>query len=347
MSQVKEETIVFNIIYVRDTVAALLPLLRTLMSHSACQYRLVSNGCTEEEEELLSTFASADERLSFHSLEATRILQHHEALHSLMDYDDGPCFAFMDSDIFATAGFISHFIAALQEHDGVFTGLPIWHEEDDGVMPAQFQIAGGRFYKSHNDLTLGLTYCAIYKKEPLRAYMQRSGMDLGRYYWRELKPAHQEKLTALGLRKNYYDTAKVLNVLWEAEGAKLCYKEISSLIHLGGISGEAYQKQVTLTLKARLTAILPDGLISRLRALLWRKSGLSYREVLDLERLIRKRAVSRQLLQQQAQYQASQLPAHLTKGLSPRFLREIEAVARQVAALSEEVESSKPSQTHE
>ena len=183
MSQLREEEIVFNIIYVRGTVAELLPLLRNLLSHSVCQYRLVSNHCTAAEEQLLSAEAATSKRLHFHNLGADQILQHHEALHRLMDYDDGPCFAFMDSDIFATGPFVSQFVEALQEHDGVFTGLPIWHEADDGVMPAEFQIAGGRFYKSHNGLTLGLTYCAIYKKEPLQAYMHRSGMDLGRYYW--------------------------------------------------------------------------------------------------------------------------------------------------------------------
>ena len=187
-------TLIFNIIYVRGTVQPLLPMLSTLLAHSTCQYRMVSNACLPEEEALLQRYAAVEPQLHFYSLNTQKIASHHEAMHELLRLDDGPYFAMMDSDIFATAPFEEELLQALEQHKAVFTGLPIWHEHSDGVMPADFRIMGGRFYKAHNDMMLGMTYCAIYHKAPLQTFIQEQGINLASYTWSELPKPKQDQL---------------------------------------------------------------------------------------------------------------------------------------------------------
>lgn len=273
----------------------LLPFVKSLLENSSCGYRLVSNYCTSIEEETLKRFCDTSTRLTFHSINSNKILQHHEVLELLLKKEDGRYFAFMDSDIIATEEFDSQLLMALRDHDAVFSALPVWHEASDGVMPRSFKIMGGRFLRAHNKFLLGLSYCSVYKKDNLLKYIDESGIDLSRYNWENINSDDRKTLQQLELDKHFYDTAKLLNILWQHKGAKMVFKELG-LIHLGGISGESYSKQEKLPVITRAKLLLPPRLKTVLKFLLQKRNSITLGEAINLENLIKKRSEIRKML---------------------------------------------------
>ena len=53
----------FNVIYTPGTVRYLTPFIASLLRWSDCRYRLVANGCSDDEVKLLSAVADLDDRL--------------------------------------------------------------------------------------------------------------------------------------------------------------------------------------------------------------------------------------------------------------------------------------------
>lgn len=269
-------------IFVRDTVKDLLPFLYSLLDHSPCHFRLVSNACSLEEEELLQKQVEGQERLSFYRVNTRHMLEHHLVLHDLLTLDDDEWFAFIDSDILATGDFMKPLMTAASQCDAVFTGLPLWHEASEQVMPADFMVMGGRYYQSPDGHSLGLSYCAMYRRQPMLRYMQESGIDFRRFYWSAIPEKYQHQLQEAGLRKIYYDTAKVFNILWQQWGAKCRYVEVPELLHLGGISGPGTQKK-------------QRGL-SLFRFYKHLRFARNIKEALNLNYLVKKRNIAAQML---------------------------------------------------
>ncbi|MFT6216464.1 MAG: hypothetical protein ACJAS3_002877 [Roseivirga sp.] len=64
---------------------------------------------------------------------------------------------------FAKGSFLPELMSALKNRDAVFKGLPLWHENSEQPIPEEFRIMGGRYFKSHNNRLLGLSYMAVDK----------------------------------------------------------------------------------------------------------------------------------------------------------------------------------------
>lgn len=294
MTDLKKLTI--NIIYVKGTVRSLIPFLTSLLKHSDCSYRLISNGCDPDEEQLLQDFADSELRAVFYGLKTKGILPHHEVLHQLLSMEESEWFAFMDSDIVATGQFLPDLMEESKGKQAVFTGLPVWHEQSEMSMPRSFRIMGGRYFQAHNSYLVGLSYAAIYHTEALRTFIKDSGIDLRKYNWKEIPGHYQNVLIDLDLKKQLYDTAKVLNIIWQNQGAIMAYKEVPTLIHLGGISGPAMHEQQTSGSRRKLSGYLPFSIGIALKSLPLRKGAISFKENRNLQRLIRKRDLSARLL---------------------------------------------------
>ncbi|MEL7148863.1 MAG: glycosyltransferase family A protein, partial [Bacteroidota bacterium] len=166
--KVREEEVLINVIYVRGTVDRLLPFLTSLVNHSLCQFRLISNGCLAKEQALLQQYADHCERASFFDLKTPNVLPHHDVLMRLLPLEQGPVFAFLDSDILAKGPFLKQLLEASTNHQAVFTGFPLWHERNELKMRREFKILGGRFLHSHHEMLYGFSYAAIYRTAPLR-----------------------------------------------------------------------------------------------------------------------------------------------------------------------------------
>ena len=111
-----------NIVYIPGTVPYLSCFPFSLVEWSdKCRFRLVSNGCSAYEENILSRMAYSDERLEFLSLQSERVLSHGEALTILQRQEKARYFTFLDSDVFATGEFLSDLIQSLASADAVFS----------------------------------------------------------------------------------------------------------------------------------------------------------------------------------------------------------------------------------
>lgn len=330
-----------NIIYVRGTVSQVLPFVYSLLEHTDVLFRLVSNGCNDLEERELKDFANSNERLTFHSINSKTILLHHEVLHLLLKLEESPYFAFVDSDILAKEAFVDDLLKELKEKEAVFTGLPLWHEESEMTLPRDFKIAGGRFVKAHTGHLLGLSYAAIYRREPLVEFIKASGIDLRKYKWNEVPEHWQVVLKKKQLDKSIYDTGKLLNMVWQFEGAQMSFCDIDSLIHLGGISGKSRQKQISGSLRFKVSGILPHFVRSLIFILRLRLNSISWKESIDMSRLVRKRNTSAELLGRLVSDTGFLISKSDLKGFPSELAGKIEAATKHISSLIENSKQKK------
>lgn len=225
-----------NIIYVNNSVQFLLPFVRTLLKNSQFNYRLVSNGCSSYEEGLLSQFSTSNERCFLYSMGSETMMAHHDVLNHLLALETSPYFVFMDSDILASKPFMDGLLNYLKSFEAIFSALPVWQSTEQAQMPMNFQMIDGRFLKDSEGRFFGLSYCAFYHRKKLIDFMDKSGITFSYYYFKDIPSRHQQHLVDLQLDKSFYDTGKLLNILWQEEGARMRYIEQDSLYHIGGIS---------------------------------------------------------------------------------------------------------------
>lgn len=248
----------FHIIFMPGPVRRLALFTLTLLDWSDdCDFVLVANACTREERAFLSTLAQRHQRLHYRELPAGEPLRHGAALHHLLDAEEGSRFCFLDNDILADGEFLAPLVAASQDYSGVFACPPIWTEAVDQVHRGDWRRLGGRYHVTDSGLVVGVTHLAIYDVDPLREVL-RSGGRFEKARWADLAPAVQAALAGLGMRKEGYDTGKVVNLMLAARGHRLVHLDVPSLHHLGGFDSVLSQMTGQEDLAARRAAKLAD-----------------------------------------------------------------------------------------
>lgn len=323
----------FNIIYVGGTVELLLPLISTMLKFTTCHFRLVSNGCSKSEENRLINFAESDSRLSFYSFKTDKMLRHHDILNELLYVDDSKYFAFIDSDMLADADFTQGLLEELDLGKAVTTGLPIWHEKKDWVMPGKYNIMGGKYLRSHNDISLGVTYCAIYDRYATQAFMEESGIKFNIYYWNEIPSHYQQVLESLDMKKEFYDTAKVFNILWQQSGGTVCYKPAPGLIHLGGISGDSDLGAISNKIRHFVISTLPFKVSGVIRSIYSKEFNTSIAESSDICYLAYRRRLTQAIFRNCMANNGVGKKTH--KKLSKEYVEELKIVAQKVISANE------------
>lgn|GEM_PF-3353760 len=227
----------FNIIYTAGNVRYLRLFILSLLKWSDCTFRLVSNDCREEEEQILREFCQNNPRLEFLSLPFDGMVPHGKALTYLQQLEKSQYFCFMDSDIFATGDFIAEFRNYFGQYCGIFSGTAIWLDEASQVMPPGCKGIGGRFNHTADGLCLGSTFFAIYENDILNKILREYAITFDKYYqWDEIAVTVRQEIENLNLQNRRYDTAKILNLLLICNGYNLIYKDAKTLCHLGGLS---------------------------------------------------------------------------------------------------------------
>ncbi|MEQ9423290.1 MAG: glycosyltransferase family A protein [Cyclobacteriaceae bacterium] len=234
----KFEDLTINIIYVKGSVNALLPLFDSLLKNSQCQFQIISNACTQDELRSLNAYCQRNsERVKLLDLMVTTIMPHHEVINVLLENETSDWFCFMDSDCLATGDFLGEWLFGMDESQALFTGFPIWYDyENFKVIPHNYKVLFGEYCESHNGVKFGITYCACYRTTILKQVMKEFGITFQRYLWQNIPRSIQNQLMSAELRKEFYDTGKLINILMVLGGAKFKVNESHSLIHLGGIS---------------------------------------------------------------------------------------------------------------
>lgn len=289
---INPDCLTINIIYVKGTVSMLIPFFNSLYAHSQCRYRLISNGCDEDEKHQLQMIAEELGRVEFYHINSTTILPHHDILNELLTLEKSEYFIFSDSDICANGDFLQEAFSLMKDQDAFFSGYPIWHTQNEEIMPKNFRILGGRFPKTHNGIIVGFSYFAIYKRSTLIKFIDNSRVSFERHTWSTVPVNLKPLLLRNQLKKSFYDTGKLLNALMYLEGHKLSYAKLNTLKHLGGISGITTQKNKNkvkhlLFQKRRLISVWARIIIRYSKNIKTRR--MSLRESANIDELVTKR----------------------------------------------------------
>ncbi len=249
----------FHIIYVPGTVRHLRLFLLSLVEHSvSCRFRLVSNGCSPTEVQMLQRLCRQDDRLELIEVARDRPLPHGRVLTLLQQGESSGTFAFMDSDIFATSEFLSPFLERADDLDAVFSCPPIWSTPEYEVMRPEFGCLAGAYQHLDDGTCVGSSYFAIYDSERLQHCIDETGVTFDLYPWSQIPAVVQRELVDQGRQKALYDTGKLLNILLESRGCGVAHLSLPNLVHVGGISGETLSNRSdwVRTLRARLSTSL-------------------------------------------------------------------------------------------
>jgi len=249
----------FNIIYTPGTVRYLTPFVATLLQWSDCRYRLIANGCSDDECELLHNVCALDDRLELLVMPEKRMVPHGETLDFLHERTDSDYFCFMDSDILATGPFLDEFQADLQNAEVFSSCLPLWHNESDITIPDYFEHMHGIHAYTSSGMTIACDYFVVYDNKAFTEARNATGAGLTVAGWQELSPENQKVLQSLGQQRSDYDSGKVLTMLMSARGARVKYRQSDKLKHIGGFTEVGAIKGSLLFTRGRL-----DNLASRL-----------------------------------------------------------------------------------
>lgn len=233
-----------HIIYTPGSFAQTQHFLQSLLRHSHFNYTLVANGCDAAERRQMEQFVQQEPRTTLEVLEAARLLLHGVALDRLATRCRHPFFSFMDSDIFAVGDFAGSLAAQLPEVDAFFSGRPAWWATDgNNRFDPQTNAYMGQQIFGPQGRVLGTSYFALYDRAQLEACMSTTGVSFAPCPWEHVPPEQRRLLTALGLRTQWYDTGKLLNILLAERGARLAYADLPALVHLGGVSRYLREKK--------------------------------------------------------------------------------------------------------
>jgi hypothetical protein len=226
----------FHIIYTPNTFFLFHRFLDGLLRWSGVGLRLVANGCPPEETEAMRDYVAGRSRLQYVQIAADTIMTHADALNLLQEQEQSEYFSFMDPDILVTGDFMPWITAALAENDAIFTGAPIWADDDDLVLPEEGHAMPGRFHRTRAGLCLGGTYFAVYRNQCLAEIRRRYGIGFERLKWDEIPFRFRRRIGRLGLKRRKYDTGKVLNLLLLSENRALRWLDLPDMYHVGGAS---------------------------------------------------------------------------------------------------------------
>ncbi len=228
----------FHIVYVPGSVHHLLPFVTTLLRWSDCCFRLVANGCTPAEIELMQACCTTDDRLTCVQLPTDRPWVHHVALNYLQSHCEEAFFCFIDSDILAGGPFMASILPHLAGHAGVFAGAPLWMRPADRIFRPDMDVLCGEHDRTAAGLLLGSTFFAIYDNRALTDFIRTTGIGFEMRGFSQLPPALQAWCVERGLAgpRHFYDTGKTLNLGLLQADHTLAVLDSPHLLHLGGLS---------------------------------------------------------------------------------------------------------------
>ncbi len=263
--------LMFHIIYTPGTVKYLRLFTRSLLKWLPCSFRLVSNGCSQEEVRLLRAFSQQHAQLELLLLPWNTLRSHPKVLNYLQRQESSDFFCFLDSDIFATGNFLSNLTDALQESNAIFSGIPFWQNAEECVWKNYLTEISGLHATAEDGGVLGTTFFSVYDNRMLTECIGSTGISLKAYEWRKIPQAYQAMLTRTDRKARYYDTAKLLNIVLRERGATLRYQNLSSLQHIGGFSAVEARE---MTAKRRLKSF--KGSLNILRDWLFYRRSFYY-----------------------------------------------------------------------
>lgn len=231
-----EARVVFNVVWTGTVFDHLEPFVASQLAHSSARFRFVANACPPEQIDAMERFALAHPgRVEEVLVVSTdRMIRHGDSLDAVVRArDDGEYFAFIDPDILARGPFLSFFCDLLADHDVVTSGKEVWSEHN--VRPADHPGVNGEYFFDQDGYVFGSPHFAIYRRAPLLATLDRWGVGFSSA-GNDLPEATRDAVIASGRGYWIYDTAKLVNILLQIDGASIVHEEHPALVHIGSIS---------------------------------------------------------------------------------------------------------------
>lgn len=233
---VDEPSLVFNIVWTGSVFPYLRYFVASQIHHSRARFRFVANGCPDDQIALMQQFAEQHPDRVVEVLDvSSKMIAHGVALDAVRSQrDDGEHFSLIDPDIKANGPFV----ADLARHlvDGcvaVTSGKEVW--SDGNVLPEGHPGVPGEVFFDREGFVFGSPHLAIYRRDALDETADRWQVGLGSA-GPELVPEATARLAEMGHHYKVYDTAKLVNVLLQADDQTLVHEDLPQLVHIGGLS---------------------------------------------------------------------------------------------------------------
>jgi glycosyltransferase involved in cell wall biosynthesis len=231
-----EADFVFNIVWTGVVFSYLQFFVASQIAQSRSRFRFVANGCDPSEVALMERFRAAhpDRVVEVLVVSEHDMVPHGTALDRVREQrHDGDWFCLMDPDIKANAPFAADFAELMATHDVVTSGKEVW-TEDNLVPEGNFGVAGEHFY-GRDGFVFGSPHLAIYRRRLLDETCDRWGIGLGSK-GPDMRPDAAARMIEFGCTYTAFDTAKVVNVLLQADGRRLLHRDLPQLVHIGGLA---------------------------------------------------------------------------------------------------------------
>jgi hypothetical protein len=230
-----DDRFTFNVVWCGTTFEWLGHFVASQIANSGARFRFVANGCPPEEIARMERFAEGNDRVIEVVAATTTMEAHGVALDAMFaTRDDGDHFCFVDPDILARGPYLDEFAAALDGGcAGVTSGRGVWRD-DDLVPPGHPGVSGEYFYSQEGYL-FGSPHFAMYRRSAVEATLERWGVGY-KSAGPDLSDAAKDRLAEAGHRYWLYDTGKIVNILLQEDGNRLCHFEHPNLMHIGGLT---------------------------------------------------------------------------------------------------------------
>jgi hypothetical protein len=232
----RESAFVFNIVWTGSAFPYLCHFVASQVRHSGARFRFVANGCPPDQVRLMEEFVAATAgRVVEVFVSSTTMRRHGAALDTVFDArDDGAFFCFVDPDILAERPYLREFVDVFDGgYAGVTSGRGIW--TDSVVVPAGHPGVPGECFYSEDGYLFGSPHFAMYRRVPLQETMTRWGAGFDAAV-ADLSQDARDVLASAGHTYWVYDTGKIVNILLQEGGHRLCHLEHPALLHVGGMS---------------------------------------------------------------------------------------------------------------
>lgn len=228
--------VVFNVVWTGTAFDHLRFFVASQLDACDARYRFIANACPPEQIEAMEAFADQHPGRVVEVVEVARdrMIRHGEALDAVLaTRDDGPWFALIDPDILARGRFLEPFLDALTTCEAVTSGKEVWSEHN--VRPAGHPGVNGEYFFDDDGFVFGSPHFAVYRREPLLRTLDRWGVGFANA-GNDLPDPARQRLAAVDRDYWMYDTGKVANILFQADGNVLRHLESPDLLHVGGVS---------------------------------------------------------------------------------------------------------------
>lgn len=231
-----EQRFVFNLVWTGNVFDHLQLFTSSILASSDVRLRFVANQCPPDQLAAMERYAERSDGRVVEVVDVSPrvMVRHGDALDVIRrTRDDGELFCFIDPDICAREPFLGPFLAALDGAAAVTSGRELW--SDDNVRPADKIGVSGEYFYDQDGFVFGSPHFAVYRRAELDATIDRWGVGFSSA-GNDVSEAVRARLIEFGRDYWIYDTAKIVNVLLQADGHQLRHLEHPGLVHIGGVS---------------------------------------------------------------------------------------------------------------